>query len=81
MKTQKQIKRPRKIKYCVVNEHDNYELDKESGAYVSTDDNNDENEHNSDHENGVDDDDYYHYFTPVRKRRNNKNVYAKKIKQ
>ena len=80
MKTQKQIKRPRKIKYYVVNEHDNYELDKESGAYVSTDDN-DENEHNSNHENGVDDDDYYHYFTPVRKRRNNKNVYAKKIKQ
>ena len=55
-------------------------MDKESNAYLSTDDNNYENEHDSDYENDVDDDDY-HCFTPVKKRRNNKNVYAKKIKR
>ena len=64
MKTQKQIKRPRKLKY-VVNKHVNYESDKESNAYASNDDNNYENEHDSNHENDVDDDDYY--FTPVKK--------------
>ena len=76
VKTQTQIKKLRKRKYYVVNEHDNYESDKESDAYASTDD----NEHDSNHENDVDDNQDY-YFTPVKKRRNNKKVYAKKIKQ
>ena len=49
MKAQKQIKRLRKRKYYVVNEHDKYESDKESNSYASTDDNDFENEHDSDH--------------------------------
>ena len=71
MKTQKQRKRPRKRKYYIVNEHDNYELGKESDAYASIDDNNYENEHDSNHENNVHD--VYYYFTTVKKGETTKN--------